>query len=325
MASSIDVPSPYHDRLTPRKTVANYVPDHTFVEKHPECAYEDLNPFYPDIKWPALEEVPYEDKGLLGDPYFHNLKEIAIDIGDYISNIGTEVHGVDLTDLTNDQKNDIARLIGIRGVVFFRNQKNFDVEEQRKLGAYFGTLHKHATTSSPKCGGLDDVLVVWTDEKLKRSAFHLCANFSVTYECLSSIWLPLISHSRSHRISGLCTDETQVTCEIQPRLILALNSLLPHPKVAVETLPGPPSTLLMMLSQSPCKRISAHLRLCTPRKCNMMTPLQRAGQSVIPSPLHIHSFALTLSLVGRLCSLIQASLQILSVSRRWKVMPSSAI
>lgn len=155
MAASINVSPPYHDRLTLRKTVANYVPGHSLVEKHSEYKYEDLKPHYPDVKWPALEDVLYEDKGLLGDPYFHNLKEIATGIVDYIPKIGTEVHGVDLTDLTDDQKNDIALLIAIRGVVFFRNQKNFDVEEQGKLGAYFGTLHKHATTSSPKCGGLD--------------------------------------------------------------------------------------------------------------------------------------------------------------------------
>jgi sulfonate dioxygenase len=137
MAPSIDVPSPYQNRLTPRKTVANYVPGHTFLEKHTDYEYEDLKPHYPDVKWPALEEVPYEDKGLLGDPYFRNLKEIATGIVDYIPKIGTEVCGVDLADLTDDQKNDIARLIAIRGVVFFRNQKNFGVEEQRKLGAYF--------------------------------------------------------------------------------------------------------------------------------------------------------------------------------------------
>jgi sulfonate dioxygenase len=140
--------------------VANYAPAHTFVEKYSEYEYEDLKPHYPDEKWPALKEVPYEDKGLLGDPYLFNFKETATDIVDCIPKIGTEVHGVDLT------KNDIARLIAVRGVVFFRNQKNFDIEEQRKVGAYFGILHRHAIASSPKCGGL----VVWTDQNSKDSA-----------------------------------------------------------------------------------------------------------------------------------------------------------
>lgn len=75
------------------------------------------------MKRPALGEVPYEDKGLLGDPCFRNHKEVTIDIMDYIPKIGTEVRGADLIDLTDDQKNDIARLIAVRGVVFFRNQK----------------------------------------------------------------------------------------------------------------------------------------------------------------------------------------------------------
>lgn len=108
MVPSVDVPLPHRDNLTPRKTLGNYTPGHTFVEKHHDYEYEDLRPYFLNVKWPALEEVPYEDKGLLGDPYFRNLKEIATDIIDYVPKIGTEVHGVDLTDLTDDQKNDNA-------------------------------------------------------------------------------------------------------------------------------------------------------------------------------------------------------------------------
>jgi taurine dioxygenase len=164
---SVDVPLSYHDKLTLRKTLANHLPSHTFVEKHHEYEYEKLKPSFLNAKWPALEEIRYEEKGLPGDPYFRDLKEIATGIVDYIPKLGTEVHGVDLASLTNSQRNDIARLVATRGVVFFRNQKNFNIEEQRKLGAYFGMLHKHATTASPKCGDLDDVLVVWADENSK--------------------------------------------------------------------------------------------------------------------------------------------------------------
>ena len=158
----------------PSHSVASYIPGRTTIQDHSEYyEHEDLKPYFPDVHWPALEEVPYADKGLLGDPEFRNLREIATDIFDYNPKIGTEVHGVDLANLTDAQRNDIARLIAIRGVVMFRNQKNFDIEKQRELGAYFGKLHKHATTSVPKRGDLDDVHVVYTDEKSKdqRSLF----------------------------------------------------------------------------------------------------------------------------------------------------------
>ncbi len=66
--------------------------------------------------------------------------------------------------LTDPQKNDLARLIATRGVVFFRNQKNFGIDDQRELGQYFGQLHKHATTAVPRREGLEDVHVVYTGE-----------------------------------------------------------------------------------------------------------------------------------------------------------------
>lgn len=147
------------------KASINYVPGRNFVEKHDETyKYEDLRPRFPDLHWPALEEVPYNDKGLLGDPEFKNLLSSATDVFDYNPKIGTEVHGVDLANLTDAQKNDLARLISTRGVVFFRNQKNFDIDAQRELGKYFGTLHSHATTACPRRPGLEDVHVVYTGE-----------------------------------------------------------------------------------------------------------------------------------------------------------------
>jgi hypothetical protein len=142
-----------------------YVPGRTVVKKHDDTyEYEDLRPHFPNITWPAYTEVPYVDKGQLGDPNFKNLLADATDVFDFNPKIGTEVNGVDLANLTDAQKNDLARLIATRGVVFFRNQKNFGIDEQRELGKYFGDLHKHATTGVPKREGLEDVHVIFTGE-----------------------------------------------------------------------------------------------------------------------------------------------------------------
>ncbi len=142
-----------------------YIPGRTTVKTHDETyEYEDLRPRFPDLSWPAYEETPYTDKGQLGHPEFKNLLADATDVFDYNPKIGTEVHGVELTTLTDPQKNDLARLIATRGVVFFRNQKNFGIDEQRELGKYFGQLHKHATTAVPRREGLEDVHVVYTGE-----------------------------------------------------------------------------------------------------------------------------------------------------------------
>ncbi|KAF2103395.1 taurine dioxygenase [Rhizodiscina lignyota] len=172
MAPHLEEPIPILDSHIPvngingtkkqqQASVLNYVPGRTVTESHEDYAYHDLRPSFPDIKLEALTEKPYVDKGLEGDPQFRNLLASATDVFDYTPKIGTEVSGVRLTQLNDAQKNDLARLIATRGVVFFRSQEDFDIEAQLELGRYFGRLHPHATSAVPKREGLEEVLVVW--------------------------------------------------------------------------------------------------------------------------------------------------------------------
>ena len=166
--------------------VISYTPGRTVIQAHKTYEHEDLKPSYPDKHWPAIPELSYTDKAHLGDPTFKNLLSTATDVFDYNPKIGTEIHGVDLSNLTPAAKNDLALLIATRGVVFFRDQKNLTIDAQRELGAYFGSLHKHATTCVPKRGDLDDVHVVYTDENSKDQRALFAPSFlwhaDVTYE-----------------------------------------------------------------------------------------------------------------------------------------------
>ena len=137
-----------------------YVPGRTEIKDHKHYEHQDLLPSFPDIHWEPLTEVPYHEKGLNGDIHFRNLLAGASDVFDHNPKIGTEVHGVKLAKLSNAQKDDLARLISVRGVVFFRNQEDLDIDAQRELGQYFGQLHKHATTSIPQRSGLEDVRIL---------------------------------------------------------------------------------------------------------------------------------------------------------------------
>ncbi|KAI4848084.1 TauD-domain-containing protein [Aureobasidium sp. EXF-8845] len=161
-ASPLTINTKSSTQATHTKPLA-YEPGRTIAETHENYAYDHLLPTFPDLKWDPLEEVPYHDKGILGSPSFSSLTSTATSIRDFNPRVGTEVTGIDLASLSSAQKNDIARLISTRGVVFFRNQKNFDIEAQRELGKYFGTLHRHATTSVPKQQGLEDVHVVFAE------------------------------------------------------------------------------------------------------------------------------------------------------------------
>jgi len=146
------------------KKASRFTPGNTVVERGTTgYIYEHLKPCFPDVAWPPLEEVPYSDKGLLGDPEYKDLLAEATDVFDYTPKIGTEIHGVNLKTLSNTQKNDLARLVAYRGAVFFRGQEDFEVEDQLELGRYWGPLHKHATTSVPQKEGLDEVHVIYHD------------------------------------------------------------------------------------------------------------------------------------------------------------------
>ncbi|KAG0325182.1 hypothetical protein BGZ99_000959 [Dissophora globulifera] len=62
---------------------------------------------------------------------------------DYTPKIGTELHGVKLSQLTDQQSEELAAFIAERGVVFFRDQEDLDSDEHVKLGARWGPLHVH--------------------------------------------------------------------------------------------------------------------------------------------------------------------------------------
>ncbi|KAL9580557.1 MAG: hypothetical protein Q9212_004422 [Teloschistes hypoglaucus] len=187
---SFDKWSSFEGKTRPAEKVSRsqkcYSPGRTIVESHDFYEDDDLCPSYPNVYWEPLKEVAYHDKGLRGDPRYSNLLASATDIFDYNPKIGTEIQGVNLAKLTDAQKDDLARLISIRGVVFFRNQTNFDIDSQRELGAYFGKLHKHATTAIPRRPGLEDVHVVYTDgtSKDQRAVFSptFLWHSDVTYE-----------------------------------------------------------------------------------------------------------------------------------------------
>jgi alpha-ketoglutarate-dependent taurine dioxygenase len=60
-------------------------------------------------------------------------------------NIGTEIVGIQLSELNSAQKDELALLAAERGVVLFRDQDFADIgpESQREFGKHFGPLHVH--------------------------------------------------------------------------------------------------------------------------------------------------------------------------------------
>lgn len=87
------------------------------------------------------------DRGHLGDPQFRSIFPPGQKIvkNDLLPNFGTEIHNVQLSELDDAGKNDLALLLETRGLVVFRNQDFRDKGGQFQVdfGKYFGPLHVH--------------------------------------------------------------------------------------------------------------------------------------------------------------------------------------
>lgn len=100
------------------------------------------------------------DAGSRADPEKKALFGAAKQVIDLTKHIGTEIVGLQLTELTNQQKDELALLIAERGVVFFRDQE-LDPKQQLELGQYYGEIEAHPM--GPQVPGLAGVTVLWPD------------------------------------------------------------------------------------------------------------------------------------------------------------------
>lgn len=95
------------------------------------------------------EPVPVpRDRGLFADPDLpHLFADAAVKRLDLTPSLGTLITGLQLSSLTDAQKDELALLVAHRGVLFFREQ-DITAEGQRELFNYYGTL---AYPSTPCC------------------------------------------------------------------------------------------------------------------------------------------------------------------------------
>lgn len=92
------------------------------------------------------------DKGHLGSPSFENLfpKGSTVTKFDLSPNYGTEIDGIQLSELDDKGKNDLALFLEKRGLAVFRNQNLRDKGPafSKSFGEYFGPLHIHPVSYS---------------------------------------------------------------------------------------------------------------------------------------------------------------------------------
>ncbi|KAI0164095.1 TauD-domain-containing protein [Xylariaceae sp. FL1272] len=114
---------------------------------HLSYKYTQYLPVYDEeTELPPTELFNFVDRGLAADKAKpHLLNDLDIKITRLTPRIGTEISGLQLSQLTSEQKGELALLVAERGVVVFRGQdfKDIGIEKQKEFGQYFGRLHVH--------------------------------------------------------------------------------------------------------------------------------------------------------------------------------------
>ncbi|KAI1648940.1 TauD-domain-containing protein [Daldinia loculata] len=117
--------------------------------QHASYKYTNYLPVYDEsTTFPPTEPFEFVDRGLLADkakPHLLGLNDPNVVVTKLTPRVGTEITGLQLSELTDEQKNELALLIAERGVVVFRGQnfKDIGVQKQKEFGQYFGRLHVH--------------------------------------------------------------------------------------------------------------------------------------------------------------------------------------
>ncbi|KAH7353841.1 hypothetical protein B0T11DRAFT_357157 [Plectosphaerella cucumerina] len=118
-------------------------------QAHEEYKYTGYLPVYDEkTSFEPLQPFEFTDRGLAADKDKKNLLpqgDSSVKAKRLTPVIGTEIRGLQLSQLNDAQKDELALLIAERGVVVFRGQdfKDIGIEKQKEFGRYFGPLHIH--------------------------------------------------------------------------------------------------------------------------------------------------------------------------------------
>ena len=123
--------------------------------------YRPHRPLYPqDVYNIRNEERKYVEVGARADKSKKALFSAATKVTDLTTHIGTEIEGLQLKDLTEQQKDELALLIAERSVVFFRDQ-DISPQQQKALGEYYGEVEIHVSKQPLIYDSVVPVLSQW--------------------------------------------------------------------------------------------------------------------------------------------------------------------
>ncbi|KAK5135535.1 hypothetical protein LTR08_005170 [Meristemomyces frigidus] len=154
----VDVVQPKKDKLG-LPTPARVRLEKAKIDLSEGYPYRPARPLYlQDVYAIRDYDREYNDAGSRADPAKTALFSAATDVVDLTTHIGTEVVGLQLKDLTDQQRDELALLIAERSVVFFRDQ-DISPQQQLELGRHYGEIEVHPQV--PYVPGLPGTTVIW--------------------------------------------------------------------------------------------------------------------------------------------------------------------
>lgn len=129
--------------------------------------YPEYMPFYDPLE--KVEDIglfEHNDAGHRADPAMRNLLGKATKIIDLSPHVGTEIEGVQLSELSSEGLDELALLAAKRGALVFRNQDFNDVgfERQKQIAGHFGPLHVHGWAPHPTAGSPEHMIIYDSQE-----------------------------------------------------------------------------------------------------------------------------------------------------------------
>lgn len=113
--------------------------------------YRPAKPLYLDDVYRIRDyDRKHVDPGSRADPEKKALLSAAKEVIHLTSHIGTEIVGLQLKDLTDQQKDELGLLIAERSVVFFRDQ-DISPQQQKALGEWYGEVEIHVRYPRRAC------------------------------------------------------------------------------------------------------------------------------------------------------------------------------
>jgi len=159
-------------------------------EEQQPYRYAHLFPVFSADRYPPLTPFEHTDPGhrALSHSNPRSFLDGADSVVEMTPSLGTEVRGVNLSNLDSTGRDQLALEVARRGLVVFRDQQEFidrGPEFYMEWGRHFGRLHIHPTSGHP--AGYPEVHLVYRDA-------NATFNYELDDSIITTVWHSDVSY-----------------------------------------------------------------------------------------------------------------------------------